>query len=116
MKKTRYIIADEDMGVFLGTYSGEDLGEIDEGKTYICFASNNPFGLTNSCSFQSESAAKYFIRTAFPPATRAGLKILPVESETDYPSAVEIVKAGHTDFTHDMIDCLFDERTINTIH
>lgn len=115
MKKTRYIIADDVHGVFLGTYSGEDLGE-EEGKNYICFASQNPFGLTNSCSFKTEAAAKFFIKTAFPPSKRQGLKILTVESETEYPSAVDIIKSGHADFTHDMVDFMFDEKTLHTIH
>lgn len=115
MKKTRYIIADDTHGVFLGTYSGEDLGE-DINKNYICFASQNPFGLTNSCSFQTEAAAKFFIRNAFPPNKRTELKILPVQSDTEYPSAVDIIKSGHANFTHDMIDYLFDEKTMGTIH
>ena len=117
MKKTRYVIADPHMGVFLGTYNSEDFGDDSgDGRVYICFASHNPFGLTTSCSFKTEAAAKYFISNAFPPSKRNGLQILPVESETDYPTAIDLIKSGHGDFTHDMIDGLFDELTSNTIH
>ena len=105
------------MGVFLGTYNSEDFGDSAEPKrVYICFASQNPFGLTSSCSFKTEAAARYFISNAFPPAKREGLMILPVESESEYPSAVDIIKSGHGDFTHDMIDGMFDEHCLETIH
>lgn len=116
MKRTRYVIADQDMGIFLGTYNGEDFGDEDDNRVYICFASQNPFGLTNSCSFNTEAAAKFFINNAFPPSKRQGLKILPVESETDFPSAIDLIKSGYGEFTHDMIDGLFDEKSLQTIH
>ena len=56
-KKRRYIISDTNMGVFLGTYNGYDLGMEDDGRIYACFAANNPFGLTTACSFKTERAA-----------------------------------------------------------
>ena len=41
------------MGVFIGTYNGYDLGMEDDGRVYATFAANNPFGITNVCSFKS---------------------------------------------------------------
>ena len=114
MKKTRYIIIDEDMGVFLGTYNGSELGARDN-RTYACFAANNPFGLTTACSFRTENAANYYIRDTFPPHKRKDLKALPVETNSDFPNAVDIIKSGYVDSTYDMIDGMFTEIS-ETIH
>ena len=115
MKKTKYVLADKKMGVFLGTYNSEEWGDdSDEGKIYICFASQNPFGLTSACSFKTKEHARFFVSNAFPPNKRKDLLILPVESETEYPSAIELIKSGHGDFTHDMIDGLFDDKSPQT--
>ena len=114
MKKTRYIIVDQDMGVFLGTYTGEDLGQSD-GRIYACFAANNPFGLINACSFKTEEMAKYFINDTFTPRKRSRLKSVPVETASEFPHVIEIIKSGHGDFVHDMTDVLF-EQADQTIH
>ena len=114
MKKMRYIILDKYMGVFLGTYSGSDLGG-EDGRVYACFAANNPFGLTNACSFRTENAAKYFIRDTFAPHKRSDLKTVPIETDSEFPSVVDIIKSGYADSTHDMIDGMFPDGKI-TIH
>ena len=114
MKKTRYIIVDKDLGVFLGTYHGSDLGA-DDDRIYACFAANNPFGLVNACSFKTEAAAKYFINDTFAPQKRPGLKPAAVETDSEFPHVVEIIKSGYGDFTHDMSDMLFEEAS-PTIH
>lgn len=102
------------MGVFLGTYTGEDLGA-DDGRIYACFAANNPFSLTTACSFRSENMANYFIRDTFAPHKQRQLKVLPVETETEFPTVVDIIKSGYGDLTHDMIDGMFNEENI-TVH
>lgn len=114
MKKTRYIILDEYMGVFLGTYDASDLGAGD-GRVYACFAANNPFGLTNACSFRTEAAAKYFIRDTFAPHKRPDLKTVPIETDSEFPSVVDIIKSGYAESTYDMMDGMFPEGKI-TIH
>lgn len=116
MKKTqtRYIILDKDRGVFLGTYNGEDLGA-DDGRIYACFAADNPFGLTNSCSFRSYNIAEYFIRDTFSPQRKKHLMVVPVETESEFPSVVDIIKSGYADYTFDMIDGMFQEQN-TTVH
>jgi hypothetical protein len=105
------------MGVFLGTYSGSDLGKTDEDKLYACFAANNPFGLTSACSFTDSYIALEYISDTFAPNKRGYLNILEVESESEYPDVIDIIKAGHSEYTHDMLDELFHEEIENpTIH
>tara|TARA_A100001015_G_scaffold56295_2_gene61908 strand:+ start:9229 stop:9576 length:348 start_codon:yes stop_codon:yes gene_type:complete len=106
MKKIRYIIADDNMGVFLGTYNGYDLGKEDDGRIYACFAANNPFGLTTACSFKTERAARQYMIDMFPSRKIRHLHTKQVETESEFPTVVDIIKAGHADDTYDMIDGL----------
>jgi len=115
MKKIRYIISDDHMGVFLGTYNGYDLGMEDDSRIYACFAANNPFGLTTACSFKTERAAYHFIRDMFPPKKHGMLKTFAVETESEFPTVVEMIKSGHADITFDMIDSLMPAGS-TTIH
>lgn len=119
MKKKRYIILDELRGVFLGTFNAADINpEMFDGtsdKTYACFASYNPFELTTVCSFDSEVVAQMYINDVFPPNKRFNLSIVSVESDSEYPHVVEIIKAGFERYTHDMTDIMF-EQTNKTLH
>lgn len=108
-KKRRYIVFDDNMGVFLGTYNGYDLGMEDDGRVYACFAANNPFGLTNCSSFKSERAASHYINDMFPPRKQRNLNIGEVETETEFPTVVDLIKSGYEDQTFDMIDGLVAE-------
>jgi hypothetical protein len=109
MKKKRYIISDINMGVFLGTYNGYDLGMEEDGRIYACFAANNPFGLTTCCSFKTERAAHHYITDMFPPRKQRHLSTLEVETESEFPTVVDIIKSGHGEETFDMIDGLVAE-------
>lgn len=115
MKKRRYILADKDMGVFLGTYDGRELGYEDDGRVFACFASNNPFNLTTACSFRSLKAAENFARDMFAPAKYKKLTALEVETESEFPSVVDIIKSGHGAAANDMLEILF-ENGPQTIH
>lgn len=115
MKKRRYILADKDMGVFLGTYEAAELGYEDDGRVFACFASNNPFNLTTACSFRSLKAAENFARDMFAPAKYKKLAALEVETESEFPSVVEIIKSGHYNEASDMLEILF-ENGPQTIH
>jgi hypothetical protein len=97
------------MGVFLGTYNGYDLGMEDDGRVYACFAANNPFGLTTACSFKTERTAQNYITDLFPPKKQRQLSTLTVETETEFPTVVDLIKSGHGDITFDMIDGLVAE-------
>lgn len=109
MKKIRYIISDNNMGVFLGTYNGYDLGMEDDGRIYACFAANNPFGLTTACSFKSAEQAKHYINDMFPPRKQRQLRTLEVETDSEFPTVVDMIKSGHGEETFDMIDGLVAE-------
>jgi hypothetical protein len=108
MKKTRYIVVDQNLGVFLGTYAGEDLG-LDSEKTFACFAANNPYKLTTACSFKTEEVAEVFINEIFPDHRKKFLNILPVESDAEFPSVVDIIKSGHENYTFNMMDGMFEK-------
>jgi hypothetical protein len=109
MKKIRYIISDDNMGVFLGTYNGYDLGMEDDNRIYACFAANNPFGLTTACSFKTERAAYHYIQDMFPPKKQRNLKTYEVETDSEFPTVVDMIKSGLGDETFDMIDGLVAE-------
>lgn len=103
------------MGVFLGTYSGHSLGAESDDRMYACFAQNNPFGLTTACSFKSERAANFYIKDMFPLNKQRELKAIPLNTQSEFPTVVEMIKAGYEDYCHDMLDVMFEEGN-QTIH
>lgn len=115
MKKRRYILADRDMGVFLGTYDGKELGYEEDGRVFACFSSNNPFNLTTACSFRTQRAAEVFKKDMFAPSKQQKLIALEVETDSEFPSVVDIIKAGHYSAASDMLEILF-ENGPQTIH
>lgn len=120
MKKPRYIIIDQNRGVFLGTYTDEDVAEDPNAETsdkrYALFASNNPFYITKACSFKSKTMAQAYIKDVFAPRRWEELAALPVESEQEYPDVVELIKSGYGDHIYDMLDGLFEDMEDATIH
>jgi hypothetical protein len=125
-KKTRYILIDNKLGVFLGSYSMQDFVEpkaILEGKvnmlkedprSYALFAKHNPFGVTDAESFDSKEEAEQFIRDAFFDVKGVGLSAQPVDTDLDDPDLIDIIKAGYGDHTFDMLEGL--ETYNDTIH
>ena len=104
------------MGVFLGTYNGYELGMEEDSRIYACFAANNPFGLTTACSFKTERAAYTYISDMFPPRKARNLSTFEVETDTEFPSVVDLIKSGFgTEHTFEMIDGLVAEGS-QTIH
>jgi hypothetical protein len=120
MKKPRYIIIDQNRGVFLGTYADEDVAEDPSAETsdkrYALFASNNPFCITKACSFNSENMAQAYIKDVFAPRRWEELDAMPIESDEEYPDVIEIIKSGYGDHIYDMLDGLFDDMEDATIH
>lgn len=115
MNKLRYIIVDEEMGVFLGTYDAEQLGIEGDHRMYACFAENNPFGLTTACSFKTMRIAEHFINDMFPKKKQGSLLALPVQTDTEFPSVVDMIKSGYVDHCGDMLDQMF-EAGPQTVH
>lgn len=103
------------MGVFLGTYDGRELGHKEDGRVFACFSSNNPFNLTTACSFRSLRAAENFARDMFAPRKCEKLTALEVETESEFPNVVDIIKSGHASAAGDMLEILFENGN-QTIH
>lgn len=117
MKKTRYIIVDQQKGVFLGTYTPADFGgDPSDKQTYALFASNNHFGLTQACSFRTAQSAESYIKDVFPKGKGFHLRAFPVATEHEYPSVVDIIKSGYGDYTYDMVEGLFEDEEHATFH
>lgn len=98
----RYMIADEDFGVFLGTHMSTPLAE-EKSKLYAIFARNEMFGIYKATSFDNEEDAKIYI-DEFLSKGFDKLRILPIESKEKYICASKIIKAGYEKYTHDMMD------------
>ena len=116
MKKTRYVISDPNMGIFLGTYNGYDLGREDDSRIYACFAANNPFALTTCPSFKTERAANHFIKDMFPTRKQKELITKAIECDSEFPTVVNLIKNGLSEDTFDMIDGLVGIEVSDTIH
>lgn len=120
--QTRYVIVDEENGVFLGTYTmadfqeqieeeflseGEYIPEHDLDRSFALFAKDNPFSIHRACSFETKEEARRFILDSFgPTAKRLRLKTAPVQCNSYYPDIVELIKSGLGDATFDMLDGL----------
>ena len=120
--QTRYVIVDDENGVFLGTYTmadfqeqieeeflsdGEYIPEHDLDRSFALFAKDNPFSIHRACSFETKEEARRFILDSFgPTAKRLRLKTAPVQCSSYYPDIVELIKSGLGDATFDMLDGL----------
>lgn len=106
----RYIIADEDYGVFLGTRK-----DIDGNGIGMLFSAHNFLELTSAVSWKThQEAFRYmsrYISEHVPSAQIIGIK---TETKTDYVSALDICKSGYGAIAADMIDALPMSNT--TIH
>jgi len=125
-KRKKYILIDNNLGVFLGSYSMQDFiqpeeileGRVDmlkkDTRSYALFASQNPFGITEADSFDSREEAEQFARDVFFDISGVRLSAVPVDTELEDPDLIDIIKAGYGDYTFDMLAGL--ETTNDTIH
>lgn len=117
--KTKYIIIEGKMGVFLGTYSLADLyneSEVDEleydipehefNRSYAMFASDNPLSIPVALSFDNLNEAEGYIKDAFSGVKDLKLMPVPIKTNNHYADVVDIIKSGYGDFTFDMMDGL----------
>ena len=116
--KTKYVILDYDLGVFLGSYTSDFFEEPKEKardgvpKMYGLFASNNPFGITRAFAFDTIDEANEYIGQFFPKDTALHLHIVPVAgSQEQYVELAELCKSGLSEYTYDMLDGMVDETT-----
>lgn len=115
--RTKYIIIEGKMGVFLGTYALADLYDDDEiditeiseteyNKSYAVFASDNPLGIPIAMSFENLNDAEEFIKDAFKGTNNLKLMPVPIETKNHNPDVIDIIKSGYGEFTFDMMDGL----------
>ena len=109
MKK--YIIIDEESGIFLGTAKNEDVMLLDvprDAKIIALFSSNNVLDITKAVGFftledAQEYIKKYLIR--WTPDAYV-VEIDNNEDDSPYVDIVDIVKAGYGHHAWDMIDAM----------
>ncbi len=121
-RQTRYVIVDDENGIFLGTYTMADfkqkieeefLGEdeyippYDLDRSFALFAKDNPFSVPRACSFETREEARRFILDSFgPTAKKLRLKTAPVQTASLYPDVVDLIKSDLGHMTFDMLDGL----------
>ena len=108
MKK--FIIIDEDVGIFLGTAKKEDLFLLDvprDAKLVALFSSNNVLDITKAVGFFTQEDAEDYIKKYLRRWAKEAY-IAEVESNGDdpYVDIVDIVKAGYGNHAWDMIDAM----------
>jgi hypothetical protein len=122
----RYIIIDESRGIFLGSYStpisanepelsDDEYDVVDEYKLYALFASNNPFSVSCAPTFDSLKDANKYVTSYLSKPDLFDIKIVDVltsNSNENYASIAEIIKAGYSDYTFDMMDSLLPESSL----
>lgn len=98
----RYLIIEKELGLFLGVYQG----------TFI-FAKTNVFAIVKAPSFNSDKDAEFYIAKYFPKENKR-YGTIDIETENQYVSIVDVIKAGYKDYTHGLID--FIPMLSETIH
>lgn len=88
----RYLIVEKERGLFLGIY-----------HSLLIFAKNNIFPIVKVPSFNSEDEAMQFIASTL---SKEGLDcgVIIVNSKEKYVNIVDVIKAGYSEYTHDLID------------
>lgn len=91
----RYIIVDEERGVFLGSFN-----------QYALFAKNDILGSTKAFSFDTKDDAEEYIESAFAKNKKAKCKVIEVEGKNKYVCVEDIIKQGYGMYTHYLVDNL----------
>jgi hypothetical protein len=112
---TKYILIDEKLGVFLGSYSMQDLIPprlILEGKEnmlerytreYALFAAQNPFGIYEPEAFDTKDDAEHYLKEQFTNYSDLNVFTAPVESTGEDVCLIDLIKSGYEKYTHDML-------------
>jgi len=96
------VIADTKKGLFVGNYG-----------SIAVFSKNDPFDNTKVCGFQTDSDARNFVEKHIPTITDT-VEYLHVTSSTpDYVDVVDIIKAGYTKYTEEMLMVLPSGETLH---
>ncbi len=88
----RYIIIEETLGVFIGSY-----------KQIALFAKNDIFGFTKVFSFEKREDAEEYM-DLFNKEETFEYKIAEVDAQTKYVKVEDLIKQGFGKYTHYMMD------------
>jgi hypothetical protein len=91
----RYIVVDEDRGVFLGSFN-----------QYALFAKNDILGSTKAFSFDTQDEAEEYIEKVFSKNKNAECKVIEIEAKNKYVRVEDIIKQGYGMYTHYLVDNL----------
>lgn len=101
----RYVIIDEEMGVFLGTHRMPAPGGNGILSIMRIFSKNDMFGISRAYSFDTKREAFKYMQ-AFLIEDYPLCKVAEIHSDGQYVDVVDLIKSGFTQYTHDMVDAL----------
>lgn len=127
MKK--WILVDKNRGIFLGTYSPDDIGEswkdlieVYDGKAanlklFALFSKQNPYDFDYAITFPTKSACHIFALDMFSGVSGLSMRGEEVEvNESDkFISVIDLIKQGYVDEIGSMSEALF-KSVEETIH
>ena len=99
----RYLIVDEEMGVFLGTHRMP--AGLNEGRIFRIFSENDMFGLSRAFAFDNKREAFVYMQT-FLLQDYPYCRVVEIEGEGQYVDVIDLIKAGYSRYTDGMMDSL----------
>ena len=103
----RYILIDDDAGIFLGAHKIPILGDPNKVEGYLLFSKYNAFDFKISKAYSFDSIrdallyANTFLTKDFP-----NVFVEQIDTEEKYIDVVDLIKAGFGEHTHFMMDHL----------
>lgn len=88
----RYLIVEEQKGVFLGAYN-----------KFALFAENDGLGMTKAYSFDSKLKAQQYIDKSFE-KDDCIYKIVEIDANTTYVKVEDMILQGYGKYTHYLMD------------
>lgn len=89
----RYLIVEKTEGLFLGVFYNT-----------LWFAKENPWPAVKAPSFATEKEAMSFIARSLPKDDGQKYGVISVDAKERYVDIVDIIKAGYSEFTHELMD------------
>jgi hypothetical protein len=105
----RYVIVDRKEGVFLGTHIDDT--DDPEGLVFVLWSKDNVFSCHKAYSFDNKGDAEMFADTTLKRWPLA--QVASVKSPDKYVDVVDLIKAGLSRYTFDMVDCLPCSKTVH---
>lgn len=92
--KKKVIVISTEKGIFLGSIS-----------SYAIFSKTDPIGFPKAYGFDTMEEAHKFVDKAMPNHANT-MFYVPILTDTDYVSVVDIIKQGYEAHTYNMMDYL----------